>query len=722
MNVRFCVVAAILAANVVTASANLLYDLIDGKYKAKSYAALTSCADGEHYVQLKDEKYVLKYSYKTGKVVDTLFNAETTKLHEVETIEGFEMSPAENRMLVYNNSTQIYRHSFTADYYVYDIARNELEPLSDEMPVMVPHFSPNGRYIAFSRSNNLFVYKVDFKTEVAVTTDGEVGKVINGTPDWLYEEEFATNRLFTWSPDSKLLAFVRFDESEVREFSFQQFLHDDGTMKLYPDYYKFKYPKAGETNAKVSVHVYDAYDKSIEQMQVGSLDDVYIPRIKWASTSDKLAVYKLNRNQTKMEMYFANPKSTVAKVIYAEDAEVWVDFEQIDEMQFLADNSFIMLNETDGYCHAYLYDYNGMLKKQLTKGAYDVTALYGYDEKKQVLYYQAAEVSPLCREVYALDVRRMRKTCLTPERGMHSADFSEGFAYFVDNFSSARTPNYYSLKRNTGNVVRKCMDNEDVMKAFAGLNLPKKEFFTFDNAQGIALNGWMIKPLNFDESKKYPVLQVQYSGPNSQQVLDTWRIGWEYYLASEGYMVVCVDGRGTGARGREFRTCTYMHLGKLEAEDQVATAKYLGTLHYVDKDRIGIWGWSYGGFQTLVCMSQKEQVFKAGVAVAPVTDWALYDSAYGERFMRRPQENFDGYKTTSPISMAGDLKGNLLIVHGTADDNVHYHNTLVYTNKLVELDKQFEMQIYMDDNHYIHKGNAYRHLHRRMVDFLKRNL
>ncbi len=457
-------------------------------------------------------------------------------------------------------------------------------------------------------------------------------------------------------------------------------------------------------------------------MQIGDETDIYIPRIKWASTSDKLAIFKLNRNQTEMTMYFANPKSTVSKAIYTEKADVYVDFEQVDNLQFIAGNSFIMLNETDGYRHAYLYDHNGTLRKQLTSGTFDLTALYGYNEEKQVLYYQSAKESPLQRNVYALDVRKMKTTRLTPEDGVHHASFSSNYNYFIDNFSSLKTPNFYTLKNSKGQTVRKCLDNTEVMTQFAALALPEKSFFTFTTAHKVTLNGWMLKPTDFDPNKKYPVLQVQYSGPNSQQVMDTWRKGWEYYLATQGYMVVCVDGRGTGARGRKFRMASYMQLGKVEAQDQIATAQYLSTLAYVDKDRIGIWGWSYGGFQTLVCMSQPTQVFKAGVAVAPVTDWALYDTAYGERYMRRPQENFDGFKSTSPINMAEHLKGNLLIVHGTADDNVHVQNTYLYTNKLVELDKQFEMQIYTDDNHYIHKGNAYRHLHTRMVNFLKRNL
>lgn len=722
MNKKRILPILLLAISALTAKANLLYDLVDGKYQSETLSSLQSCADGVHYTQLVDKKYILKFDYKTGNVIDTLFDAQNTKLNKVEEIAGYILSPAENRILVYNQRTQIYRHSFTAHYYLYDIKRQELEPLSEEMPIQVPHFSPNGRYIAFARANNLFVYKVDFKTEIPITSDGEVGEIINGTPDWLYEEEFATNRLFSWSPDSKLLAFVRFDERAVPTFSFQQFLAPNNETKLYPDSYSWKYPKAGQENAKVSVCVYDAYDKSIEKMDIGDEKNCYIPRIKWSTTPDKLAIFKLNRNQNELTMYFANPKSTVSRLVYHEKSEVFIDFEQIDNLQFITNNAFIAVNETDGYRHAYLYDQNGSLKKQLTKGAFDITALYGYDEANKILYYQSAEQSPMRRNIYALNVKKMKTTCLTPEQGTHSAQFSANYTYFINNFSSTKTPNFYTLKNNKGETVRKCKDNSETMKNFAALELPEKEFFTFTTPQNIALNGWMLKPTNFDASKKYPVLQVQYSGPNSQQVTDTWKKGWEYYLATQGYMVVCVDGRGTGARGRDFRTATYRQLGKLEAEDQVATAKYLSTLPYVDKDRIGIWGWSYGGFQALVCMSQEEQVFKAGIAVAPVTDWALYDSAYGERYMRRPQENFVGYEQTSPIGMAEHLKGNLLIVHGTADDNVHVQNTLLYVDKLVALDKQFEMQIYTDNNHYIHNGNAYRHLHTRMVNFLKRNL
>lgn len=707
------------------ACANLLYDIVDGKYRPASIPGTTSCANGENYLQTVDNKLIVRYAYQTGEAIDTIFNAEKTKLQKIKSIDGFILDPTEKRLLVYNNRKQIYRHSFTADYYIFDITRNELKPLSDTLPVQVPLFSPNGRYIAFARNNNLFIHKIDFNTEVAVTTDGAIGKIINGTPDWLYEEEFGTTQLFCWSPDSKLLAFVKFDETNVPSFSFQTFLDSENAenMKLYPDLYTFKYPKAGEQNAKVSACVYDTYYKSIKVMDIeDNGKDFYIPRIRWTNSPDQLAIFKLNRNQTQLQMLLANPKSTVSKLIYNESADVYVDYEQIDDWYFLSDNSFIAINETDGFRHAYLYSPLGLKQKQLTQGNYDVTHIYGYNEDNQTLYYQSCETSPMQRNVYALNLKKNKTTRLTQEAGTHNAVFSAGFKFFIDNFSSLKTPNVYTLRNNAGVKIREILNNKNIENKFAALQLPEKQFFTFTNATGIELNGWILKPVNFDATKKYPVLQVQYSGPNSQQVLDRWKIDWEYYLSTQGYIVICVDGRGTGARGRDFRNYSYMKLGQVEAEDQIAAAKYMSSLPYVDKDRIGIWGWSYGGFQTLVCMSQPEQVFKAGIAVAPVTDYRFYDSAYTERYMRRPQENFKGYEATSPLEMAEQLKGNLLIVHGTADDNVHVQNTLLYINRLVEADKQFEMQIYTDENHFMRKGNSYRHLYTRMANFLSNNL
>jgi len=706
--------------------AGLLYDITDGKFKVKTIDIPRSMNDGEHYTLMVNDKAIVKYNYKTGATVDTLFSISRLKNSPIKQISGYEFSPNEGRMLVYTNVKKRYRRTFTADYYVFDVKRNELQTLSENGPQEVPLFSPDSRYIAFARENNLFMKKLDFNTETQLTKDGQVGTIINGTPDWVYEEEFTKTRYFEWSPDSKLIAFVRFDESKVPKYSYIQYKEnatDKDNLTLYPLIVEFKYPKAGENNSKVSVCVYDDYSKSIKTMKLSDEDqDFYIPGIRWTNSIDQLAVFKLNRNQNRLEMLLANPRSTLTKLVLRQDDKYYVDYENIDFVHFSADNqTFIGVSEQDGYRHIYQYNINGTVLKQLTKGKWDVTDVYGYDEKKQVVYYQSAEISPLQRDVYGVDVKG-RMTRLTNGKGTHAASFNSTFTSFVDNASSMEVPNIFTLRTSSGTSIRTIGNNAGLASEFKALNLPAKEIFTFTTSENIKLNGWILKPVNYDASKKYPLLMVQYSGPNSQAVLDKWSVDWEYYLASQNYVVACVDGRGTGARGVEFRKCTYEQLGILETKDQVEAAKYLGQQTYIDKDRIGIWGWSYGGTMTLLCMTTGEKVFKAGIAVAPVIDWRLYNTAYTERFMRRPQENFKGYDVSSALKRADKLQGSLLLVHGTADDNVHTQNTMLYIDKLVAADKQFEMQLYTDKNHSILGKQTRRHLYTRMSDFLIKNL
>lgn len=706
--------------------ASLLYDITDGKFKAKNVDMPRSMNDGENYTMIVNNKSVVKYNYKTGAVVDTVFSIFKLKNSPVKQISGYEFSPNENKLLVYTNVKYRFRRTFTADYFVFDIKRNEIIPLSDKGPQEVPLFSPDSRYIAFARENNLFMKKLDFNTEILITTDGQPGNIINGTPDWVYEEEFDITRYFVWSPDSKLIAFVKFDESKVPLYSFPFYLNKTGQkdeLTLYPNIYQYKYPKAGENISKVSVCVYDDYYKSIKTMQVGDEDqDFYIPRILWTNSVDQLAIFKLNRNQNKLDMLLANPKSTLSKLILRQEDKYYVDYQNIDFTRFSSDNqTFIGVSEKDDFRHVYQFTINGTVIRQLTKGNWDITNVYGFDEKKQVLYYQSAEVSPMQRDIYSIDFKG-KKVRLTDGKGTHNGNFNSTFTYYVDNASSLKIPNVVTVRSIKGSFTRTIENNSKLATEFNTLNLTEKEFFSFNTSENIKLNGWILKPSNFDPNKKYPVLLVQYSGPNSQEVLDRWRIDWEYYLANQGYVVACVDGRGTGARGSEFRKCTYEQLGVLETKDQVEAAKYLGQQSFIDKDRIGIWGWSYGGFMTLMSMSTGEKVFKAGIAVAPVTDWRLYNSAYTERFMRRPQENFKGYDLTSPLQRADKLQGNLLIIHGTADDNVHTQNTMLYIDKLVAADKQFEMQLYTDKNHSILGKQTRRHLYTRMCDFLFKNL
>ena len=706
--------------------ADLLTDITDGKFKAKTIENMKSMNDGEHYTLLENNKLIVRYSYKTGKAVDTLFNAATTKLNKIDQIKGYAFSPNELKILVYNEQKFRYRRTFTSEYFVFDVKRNELKPLSENGPQEVPLFSPDNRYIAFARENNLYLHKLDFGTESAITKDGEFGKIINGTPDWVYEEEFVNTRYFVFSPDSKLLAFVRFDEITVPTYQMQRYLESpvmqDG-IPLYPIFQSFKYPKPGQPNSKVSVCVYDDFYKSVRTINLGVDDtDFYIPRIKWTKEQDKLAIFVLNRNQNRLDMIYSHPKSLVSKLTVREEDKYYVDYENINDVYFTNDGKyFTFISERNGWRHAYLYNVNGTLNKQLTQGSFDVTKVYGYDEKNQTLYFQSAEQSPLQRDIYSIDAKG-KKTRLTDGKGTHTSAFSGTFAYFTDNASSINQPNLTTMRNNKGESIRVMEDNAKLVSEFNALNLPKKEFFSFTTSEGILLNGWVVKPANSNSQQKYPTLMVQYSGPNSQEVKDSWNIGWEYYLATQGYVVASVDVRGTAARGAEFRKSTYMQLGVLETKDQVEAAKYLGKQSFVDKDRIGIWGWSYGGFMTLNAMSTGEQVFKAGIAVAPVTDWRLYNTAYTERFMRQPKENIGGYDAGSPMSHADKLNGDVLIIHGTADDNVHVQNTYLYLNALEKADKQAELYLYTDKNHSILGKETRRHLYKMKFNFLEKNL
>lgn len=703
---------------------NLLYDIVDGKYDAEKYPALSWMKDGEHYALQLDSTTIVKYHVKDSRVADTLFNIKSIKNCAIRSITGYELSPDEKMILVRTNEEKRYRRSFIADYYIYNIEKKRLTPLSEYGKQEAPLFSPNSRYVAFARENNLFMRKLDFNTEIAITKDGEKGKVCNGIAGWLYEEEFEQVRYFEWSPDSKLLAYVKFDESKVGQYAYPVYQKEsaaDKDLTLYPSIEQYKYPKAGQNNPGAAVYIYEDYNKNNRLVNLDA-KNFYIPRIVWTNSPDQLAVFTLNRDQNHLTMFLVNAKSTVATSILTEDDKSYIDYRNLDYLQFASDNtSFIYVSERGGYRHAYRYRINGLLDKQLTRGAYDITDVYGYDEKNNLLYYQSAEPSPLQRSIYAVDMKGNKKL-LTEDQGVHNASFAPGFNYFVDYYSSINVPGNVQIRTSKGNLVQTLKQNIDVQNKFEALNLPKKEFFSFTTTEDIKLNGWMLKPKNMNPNKKYPLLLVQYSGPDSQMVLDEWNVGWEYFLAENGFVVACVDGRGTGGRGTKFRKCTYQQLGLLETRDQIETARYLGSQSYVDKGRIGIWGWSFGGFITLTALSSPGDVFKAGISIAPVTDWRLYDTAYSERYMRRPQENFKGYNQSSAILNANNLNGNLLIVHGTADDNVHLQNTMLYIDALVNAGKQFEMQLYTDKNHALSGEATRHHLYTRMYNFLLKNL
>ena len=668
-----------------------LKEITDGQFRqVTNIGEMRSMPDGEHYTAMNDARnMIIKYSYRTGNPVDTLFNTEKARECTFDKFDGYTISSTGHHILVWRDTEPIYRRSFKANVYDYDVRRNYVKPISDSKgKQMIPTFSPDGRMVAYVSDNNIWIRKFDYDTEVQVTKDGEMNKILNGITDWVYEEEFAVTNLMAWSPNSEQLAFVRFDESEVPEYSMQMF--GEG---LYPGYYNYKYPKAGEKNSKVTLHSYDVTTKDTKELKVPVEADSYIPRIVFTNNDDQLAVMTLNRHQNVFNMYYANPKSGVFRLILRDENKAYVDSEWLNSIHFYA-NSFSYVNEQDGYAHIYLYSPTGVMQRQVT----------------------------IRRAIYKIDAKGV-KTKLSTQEGTNNATFSDNFAYYVNQYSNANTPVKITVNETKSNkVLRVLQDNARLVDKLAGYSYAEKEFIKVRTASDYELNAWIVKPVDFDESKKYPVLMFQYSGPNSQQVLDKYSFDWEQYLAANGIITVCVDGRGTGARGEAFRKCTYLRMGELESKDQVEAAQALGKLPFVDKSRMAIWGWSFGGYNTLMAMSVGNGTFKAGIAVAPPTDWKYYDSVYTERFMRTPKENFEGYAATSPIRLAKDLQGKLLLIHGTADDNVHFQQTMDYAESLVQAGKQFEMQVYKDRNHSIYGGNTRYHLYTRMSNFLFDNL
>lgn len=703
-----------------TASAQKLdlRDITSGKYYAWGVSPVTSSADGESYFQAdKESKMIIKYSYKTGLPVDTIFDVRKARESTIESFQGFLISPDEKRLLVYTDHEPIYRRSFKANYYYYDVRRNLIRKLTENKGKQsIPTFSRDGRMLAYVIDNNIWLAKFDYDTESQITKDGEFGKIINGGTDWVYEEEFATTRLMDFSADNSLLAFVRFDETEVPLYSMQ--MYGD---KLYPWASTFKYPKAGEVNSKVTCNVFDIEAKTTRKMNIPDGME-YIPRIEFLPTGDDLAIMTLNRDQNKFEMYFANARSAVCRSILREENERYIDSELLSYIHFF-DNQFIYVSEKSGYTHVYLHEKTGALKKQLTSGNYDVTKFLAVDPDTKTVFYEAAEDSPLQRAIYKVDLVKGLKTKLSAKQGTNNATFSKKGKYFINSFTNSTTPRITSVHDASGKELRVLEDNAKLNKALASINnLPKKEFITVKSADGRDLNAYILKPADFDPSRKYPLVMTQYSGPNSQSVSDTYSIDWSDYLVTQGFIVAAVDGRGTGARGEDFRKCTYMNLGIYESDDQVAAAKYFASLPYIDGSKMAIWGWSYGGYNVLMSMSRGNGTFRAGVAIAPVTDWRYYDTVYTERFMRTPQQNMSGYDNASPIKLANKLEGNLLLIHGSADDNVHYQNTMDYSTALIKANKQFDMFVFTDKDHSIGGAHYRTYLYQKVIKFLKESM
>jgi len=696
-----------------------LNDITGGKYYAKGIEPMVSSADGETYFQTDSKKsMIIRYSYKTGQAVDTLFNAKKARECPFESFQGFIISPDEKRLLLYNDAEMIYRRSFKATYYYYDIRRNLVRKLSENTQKQTaPVFSRDGRMAAYVIDNNIWLSKFDYDTESQVTTDGAFGRIINGATDWVYEEEFQVTRLMDFSADNTLLAFVHFDETAVPQFSFP--VYGNG---LYPVNKTFKYPKAGENNSKVTCRVFDIESKTIRTMNLPAANVEYIPRIEFLPEGDELAVMTLNRDQNQFNMYYANSRSTVARSILREESKYYIDSDFINSIHFFG-NRFTYISEKSGYSHLYLHDNTGVQLKQLTTGNYDVTGMLAVDpDKDGAVYYESAEEGPLYRSIYRVDLKKGEIKKLSTAKGSNSATFSNNGKYYVNSYSNSTTPMQITMHDASGKQLRILQDNAALKNTLASLRVPAKEFITVKASDGTDLNAYIMKPANFNPSQKYPLIMIQYSGPNSQQVRDRYEIDWTDYATTQGFIVACVDGRGTGSRGEQFRKCTYMKLGIIESDDQIAAARHFGTLPYIDKNKISIWGWSYGGYNVLMSMSRGKGIFKAGVAIAPVTDWLFYDTVYSERFMRTPQQNMDGYRTASAMEYASQLEGNLLIIHGSADDNVHLQNTMVYADALVKAGKHFDMFIMPDRDHSMRGQLNRSYVYGKTIDYLKKNM
>ncbi|HLV50583.1 MAG TPA: S9 family peptidase [Flavobacterium sp.] len=656
------------------------------------------------------------YDFTTLEKAQTLFS--TADFPEITEISDYSINKTDDKILIATNYNPIYRHSFTSVYYLFDIASKSLIKISDNA-IQEPLLNKNASKVAYVFENNLYVFDVTSKKTTQITKDGQKNSIINGITDWVYEEEFAFVRAFDWNADGTKLAFIRFDESEVPVFSMDVY-----GKELYPQQQVFKYPKAGENNSKVSLHLYDVSKSTSKKVTLDAEKDYYIPRIKFTNNSNVLSVQTLNRHQNQLNVLFVDAGSGKVSTVLTEKDDAYVDV--TDNLTFLDDNSFIWTSEKDGYNHIYHYNSDGSLNNKVTSGNWEVTNYYGYNPENETIYYQSVENGSTKRDIYSIQLNGKNKIQLSSLSGTNNATFSPDFKYFINNHSSStQAPSYSLVETSSGKKIKEILNNNDLENKLKKFDLPTKEFTTFKNEVGDDLNGYIIKPKNFDPKKKYPVLMYQYSGPGSQQVADKWFDSndyWHFMLSQKGYIIVCVDGRGTGFKGAKFKKVTQKELGKFEVEDQIYIAKLLAKESFIDENRIGIWGWSFGGFMSSNCLFQANNVFKTAIAVAPVTSWRFYDTVYTERFMTTPQENASGYDNNSPITHADKLKGNFLLIHGTADDNVHVQNTMVLINKLVSLNKNFDWLIYPDKNHGIYGGKTREQLYTKMTNYLLEKL
>lgn len=703
-----CVVFSVFTLN--SAQEITLNRIHSGYYRTEYIYGINSMNDGEHYTILEKDG-IVKYSYKTGKKIETILEAK---------IQDYTFSHDESKVLVLNEQQPIYRHSFLGKYHVVNLSKNgKITALNNGNWVQEPKFSPDGRFVAFISGNNLYYQDLSSEKITQITFDGEKNKIINGLADWVYEEEFGHADMYQWTKNSESLVFVKFDESQVKEMNMQVF-----NGNLYPQDFRFKYPKAGEENSKVSVYAYDLKLNKSTQINLANFESYYIPQVFQTAQPNEIAIATSNRHQNKLEIIKINTKNLSTKKILTETDAAWIETDNLS-LEFLEDNSFLWASERDGFRHFYWYTPDGKLKKQITKGNWEITDYYGFNPKNSEILVQTTEKGSTNRVVSKINIKTGKKQIVSELNGTNNADFSKSFQYFINTHSSAEQPNIYTLRDFNGKTLRELQNNNSALKKLQSDGFVTKEFFQIPNKNGDQMNAWMIKPKNFSPNQKYPVLMYQYSGPGSQQVSNAWdgrNTIWFNLLAQKGYIVLCVDGRGTGYRGTKYKKATYKNLGKYEIEDQIAAAQWMGSQSFVDAGRIGIFGWSFGGYMASLAMTKGADVFKVGIAVAPVTTWRYYDTIYTERYLQTPQENPQGYDENSPINFADLMKGKFLLIHGTADDNVHYQNAVEMAEALIQKNKEFEFMTYPDKNHGIYGGNTRLHLHQKMTNFILNNL
>lgn len=716
------VIAVVLCTTV--ASAFELDDFVLGGVRVHGIPSSQPALDGRYYYQFNNEGTMIKkLSYKKEKDVTTFFDNAKIPDNPIKAWYGYTMSSDEKSILLWTNSKPIYRYSYTADHYIYNIKENKLNRLSDAGGEEIATLSPDGSKVAYVKYNNVYVKNLLSGATSTVTTDGKMNEIINAVPDWVYQEEYGVLNTFTWSADGRYLAFIRFDESQVPMCSMELYAgecHPNPDYAIHPGRYDYKYPAAGEHNSVVSVHCYDTQTGNLNKIELPLVEEDYVPNIQFGKQpSPTLMVVKLNRAQTRMNIYAVDPATGNSEEVYDEQSDMWIDEDVATGVKYY-DGFFVVMSNRDGRKHLYKYNYMGKLLKQISKGDYDVTAYYGYDLANKLFYFQTNK-GALNRTIRcASDVTGEVKE-LVDGNGTYSATFNSDFTYYIRRFSDATTPDQFVLYSIDGKRVRDLQLNEKYAEKYTSPEIPRREFFTMLNDNGDKMNGYIIKPVNFDPSKKYPCIMSQYSGPGSQQVLNKWKMEWEEYFAMQGYVIACVDGRGTGGQGKEFLKAIYLNLGRHETEDQLAAARYMAEQPFIDADRIGIWGWSFGGFESLMAMSQDDSRYACGVAIAPVTSWKFYDSIYTERFMLTPQENPDGYNY-APLDLTDKLKGKLLLMFGSADDNVRIVNSMQYIAKLHSENQQFDMMVYPNMNHSINGCGVRLPLYQRVLNFFDQHL